>query len=96
MVVAKENIEASGEEYEKETERMAEVYQMEAEKVLGFNHSIWYFHIRIKNDRINYCIFLLVLCIFLFPASCSARLRFPGSLSPFFNVPFRICSARLS
>ncbi len=32
-VVAKENIEASGEEYEKETERMAEVYQMEAEKV---------------------------------------------------------------
>ncbi len=32
-VVAKENIEASEEEYGKETERMAEVYQMEVEKV---------------------------------------------------------------
>ncbi|WP_342758852.1 trigger factor [Kineothrix sedimenti] len=32
-VVAKENIEVSEEEYVKETERMAEVYQMEAEKV---------------------------------------------------------------
>ena len=32
-VVAKENIEASEEEYGKETERMAEVYQMEEEKV---------------------------------------------------------------
>lgn len=32
-VVAKEGIEASAEEYEKETERMAEIYQMEIEKV---------------------------------------------------------------
>ena len=32
-VVEKENIEVSEEEYAKETERMAEIYQMEAEKV---------------------------------------------------------------